>query len=92
MTKKDLINSVVKTTGLTRIECEAVIDSFMLAVIEALKEDHRCELRGFGIFRVVSKESYKGRNPKTGESIIIPTKRNPIFKFSKEMKKSFREG
>jgi|GEM_PF-5685865 len=91
-TKKDLILKVVKLTGLTQLECEAAIDAFMLSIIDSLKAGHRIELRNWGIYQVVVKNSYTGRNPKTGKSIVVPTKLNPIFKFSNEMKRLFREG
>ena len=49
--------------------------------IEALHQDDKVELRGFGSFRIRQRRARQGRNPKTGEKVRVPAKRIPYFKF-----------
>jgi integration host factor subunit beta len=44
------------------------------------------ELRGFGSFKVKSRNPRKARNPRTGESVDVPAKLVPYFKASNELK------
>src|SRR5204863_5185 len=44
------------------------------------------KLRGFGSFRLRSRKSRTGRNPKTGEKVEVPSKKIPYFKPGKELK------
>jgi len=53
---------------------------------EALKQDDRVEIRGFGSFVNRNYQSYQGRNPKTGELVQVRPKRVPFFKVGKELK------
>ena len=56
------------------------------AVIKALAEGDKVELRGFGSFKVKSRKSRKARNPRTGSSVEVPAKLVPYFKASNELK------
>ena len=47
----------------------------------------RVEIRGFGSFKIKYYKGYKGRNPKTGETIEVKPKKLPFFKVGKELKK-----
>ena len=50
-----------------------------------LKNNERVELRGWGIFYQKIQKSRNSRNPKTGEIIFTPEKKNINFKMSKEL-------
>jgi integration host factor subunit beta len=54
---------------------------------EALARGDRVEIRGLCSFYVKEYKSYKGRNPKTGESVQVASKKLPFFKCGKELKK-----
>ena len=58
---------------------------------DALKDGNRVELRGFGTFEVRSYDAYKGRNPKTGESVEVAPKRSPFFKAGKELREGLNQ-
>ena len=47
--------------------------------------NNRIEIRGFGSFFPKTYNSYNGRNPKTGETILVPKKILPIFRPSKDL-------
>jgi len=86
MTKADLVKEVSKSTGVTKKDAAIVLDSLLIAISDALVEGERIEIRGFGTFNVKTREVREGRNPKTGETVQIPQRRVPCFKFSRELK------
>jgi DNA-binding protein HU-beta len=85
MTKTQLIDVVSVKTDRKKAEVEVVLESVLGAIAEALHENQRVDLRGFGSFVVKEKKERQGRNPRTGETITIAAKRNANFKASKEL-------
>jgi nucleoid DNA-binding protein len=53
---------------------------------QALRRNERVEIRGLGSFETRSYGAYKGRNPRTGDSVAVKPKRLPYFKVGKELK------
>src|SRR5690625_2388929 len=88
MTKADIVDVIASSTGLTKVETEAVVNGFMETVIDAMKKGEHIELRGFGSFKVVKRAPRVARNPKTNEEITVPEKYVPVFKVSKDFKES----
>jgi len=86
MNKSDLNNAFKTQAGITRNEAERVVDIFFESIKNALIEDERVEIRGFGSFKVNRYKPYTGRNPKTGALITIPSKKLPFFKTGKALK------
>jgi nucleoid DNA-binding protein len=85
MTKQQLIEAVSAKTGRGKSEVEAVVDSVLWSITEALSSNERVDLRGFGSFLVKEKKERQGRNPRTGETITIPAKRDASFKPGEEL-------
>ncbi|MGA3236671.1 MAG: HU family DNA-binding protein [Bryobacteraceae bacterium] len=85
MTKSQLIDVVSVKTGRDKAEVEVVLESVLGAIAEALHENQRVDLRGFGSFVVKEKKERQGRNPRTGETITIAAKRSASFKAGKEL-------
>jgi integration host factor subunit beta len=86
MTKADLIEEVARVVEFTRKESEVIVEAIFDSVVNALREDDKIEIRGFGSFRTRQRQSRIGRNPKTGARVDVPAKRVPFFKPSKELK------
>ena len=86
MNKLDLIKSVKEKCRLSRNEATTVVDLFFESMSEALANGERVEIRGLCSFYVKDYKPYKGRNPKTGESVQVISKRLPFFKCGKELK------
>lgn len=80
MNKADLINEVALSTGLTKAKTGEVIDSITKAMSETLTKGDKVTLVGFGTFSISTRKSRKGRNPKTGQVIDIPSKNVVRFK------------
>jgi nucleoid DNA-binding protein len=85
MTKQQLIEKVATKTELRKTQVEAVVDSVLEQIAEALRSNQRVELRGFGSFMVKNRKERQGRNLRTGETIIIPAKRDAAFKPGKDL-------
>lgn len=86
MTKAELVEEVAGMTQLTKKHAEIIVNTVFGSIVESLREGAKIELRGFGSFRVRSRGSRLGRNPKTGDKVKVPAKRIPYFKPGKELK------
>jgi integration host factor subunit beta len=86
MTKAELVDEIAHKASLTRKHSEVIVDAVFSSIIEALQKGDKIELRGFGSFRVRHRASRTGRNPKTGEGVLVPAKKVPYFKPGKELR------
>ena len=86
MVKSELIESLAERADITQAKAEEVVDLFFNSITETLAQGDRVEIRGFGAFTVRDYKSYNGRNPKTGEQIVVPPKRLPFWKTGQELK------
>ena len=86
MTKADIIDRVATGTGLTKIETEAVINGFISVIKEALMQEERIEIRGFGSFRVQERAPRTARNPRTNEEVLVESCFVPVFKPSQHFR------
>jgi len=87
MTRIDLVTTIQEAIeGLNRRQCEVVVNSIFDSIRDALASGEKVELRGFGSFKVRSRRSRDGRNPKTGEAVHVPSKTVPYFKPGKELR------
>jgi integration host factor subunit beta len=89
MTKSVLIEKVAeKVEGLTRNQTEIVVETVFESIKKALLQDEKIEIRGFGNFRLKTRNPRKARNPKTGETVEVPGKKVLYFKVGKALKES----
>ena len=86
MNKADLIDAVATKTGLGKSQASSAVESFLDVISEALTRGESVSLVGFGIFSVSERAGRVGRNPRTGESIVIAPSRAPKFKAGKGLK------
>ena len=85
MTKAELIEAMAAKSGLTKADSSRALEAFMSAVAETLQKGEKITLTGFGSFGVSRREAREGRNPKTGEEIVIPAKKTVKFKAGKTL-------
>jgi integration host factor beta subunit len=89
MTKSVLIEKVAeKVEGLTRTQTEIVVETVFESIKKALMHGEKIEIRGFGNFRLKTRNPRKARNPKTGETVEVPGKKVLYFKVGKALKES----
>lgn len=86
MTKADLIATVAEKTGLTKREATAAVDSVFDTIRESLMSGEKVQLIPFGSFEVRHREKREGRNPKTGEKLVIPARRVAAFSAGKGLR------
>ncbi len=86
MTKAALVEEVARVADLTKKHSEVIVETVFRSITDALRRGEKIELRGFGSFRLRRREPRKGRNPKTGDRVDVPSKRVPYFKPGKELK------
>lgn len=93
MTRSMLIEKVSeKVEGLTLKQTEIVVETVFDSVKEALSRNEKIEIRGFGNFRLKERQPRKARNPKTGESVDVPSKMAVRFKAGKALRESLNGG
>lgn len=83
MIKKDLVTRMAEKQNISNLEAEKIVEDLLSILKTSLKEGEEIELRGFGCFRIREQGSRSGRNPKTGEAAIIPSRFVVKFKKSK---------
>jgi integration host factor subunit beta len=92
ISRLELAHEVAKAVGhymeITNRDAEAIVAEIINAMIDSLKEGNEIEIRGFGAFRVRSRNARNGRNPKTGEAVAVPSKNVVFFKMGRELKES----
>ena len=90
MTKKDIVLKISEETALKQIDVKRVVQRTLDHIVDALSKGHVVELRNFGVFKVKSRKSRIGRNPKTGATVPIPERKVVSFKVGMVMKKKVK--
>ena|SRR6218665_1662839 len=89
MTRSDLVAKLAERFGqLTQRDAEFAVKTILDAMSEALAKGHRIELRGFGSFSINRRPPRMGRNPRSGEQVLIPEKLVPHFKPGKALREA----
>lgn len=92
MTKSELIDRLAQQqTHLSHKDVELAVKLLLERISQALTEEERIEIRGFGSFSLHRRPARVGRNPKTGEPVNIPAKYVPHFKPGKELRERVNE-
>lgn len=91
MNKSELVDALAEKGKMTRKKAEDVVDLIFNSMVDAMKSGDRIEIRGFGSFVVKDYGSYRGRNPRTGQSIEVRPKKLPFFKVGKELRERVDE-
>lgn len=86
MNKLELISALKSEANISKTEAARVIQLFFDKMTDAMAKGQRVEIRGLCSFFVKEYKAYTGRNPKTGEKVIIKPKKLPFFKSGKELR------
>lgn len=92
MTKADLVEnvtaSIARTAGpmISKKDCARVVDAFLDAIKDALRDQENIEVRGFGTFKIRKRKTRMARNPRTGDPVEVAARPVPVFKPSKELR------
>jgi integration host factor subunit beta len=87
MTKSELIARLAERyPQLIAKDADFAVNTILEAMAESLATGQRIEIRGFGSFALSTRPPRIGRNPKSGEKVLVPEKRVPHFKAGKELR------
>lgn len=91
MTKADLVERIYTSTSISRKDSSDILESAFSIMKSTLESGEKVKIAGFGNFEVRAKNDRKGRNPQTGESIIIEARRVLTFKPSVVLKQEINK-
>ena len=86
MNKMDVVKFLSKDINIPIRKTDEIVDKVFETMSDALLSGDRIEIRGFGSFEVREYDGYTGRNPKTGDEIVVLPKKLPFFKTGKDFK------
>ena len=97
MNKTQLVEKVANKTGLTLKDSKIVVDAIFSTVpkegiiASELNAGRKVQITGFGTFQIRKRKKREGRNPQTGEPILIPASRFPSFTAGRALKDRIRK-
>ena len=83
MTKADIVNEIAKSTGVEKVQVQAIVEAFMDSVKGAMIKGENVYLRGFGSFIIKKRAEKVARNISKNTTITIPEHKIPAFKPAK---------
>ena len=86
MNKNELVDAVAAAADMTKADATKAVEAVFESITRSLKKGGEVRLVGFGTFHVTSRAASIGRNPRTGEEIMIPPSKLPKFKAGKGLK------
>ena len=93
MTKADIVQAVyTKLGGFSKKEAADLVDQVFDSMKETLGRGEKIKISGFGNFVLRDKRQRQGRNPQTGEPIVITARRVLNFKASQLLKQALNDG
>ena len=86
MTKAELVSKVSKRTGASQAMTANIVDSIWAEIKELLKRGGSISFTGFGSFDVSKRAKRRGRNPQTGEEMLVPASKVARFRAGKALR------
>lgn len=86
MNKTELIAVVAAEADITIKEASHILETYIEVITETLSREEKVVITGFGTFEVRTRVERTGKNPRTGETIIIPEQKTPAFRAGKLLK------
>ena len=83
MTKADIVSEIAKSTGVEKVQVQAIVEAFMDSIKTSLTNRNNVYLRGFGSFIVKKRAKKVARNISKNTTITIPEHNIPAFKPAK---------
>jgi DNA-binding protein HU-beta len=86
MNKGELVDAVAERASVTKKQADAVLTAALETIMEAVSNDDKVTLVGFGSFESRERKAREGRNPSTGAPMTIPATTVPVFSAGKAFK------
>ena len=91
MNKRDIVEALHEKVGFSKRETTFLVDAALEKITSALVGNETVTISSFGTFRVKERKAQKGRNLKTGESVVVPSRKTVTFKASPALKEVINE-
>ena len=92
LTKADIADVMSNEVGYTKRQSLRIVDSLFEYIKKSLEDGDDVLISGFGKFSVKDKRERKGRNPQTGEPILLSSRRVVTFKCSGKLRNMINDG
>jgi integration host factor subunit alpha len=92
LTRAELSESIHQKIGLSRTECQSLVESILDRISDSLVTGDTVKVAGFGTFQVRAKAARTGRNPKTGVEVPIAPRKVLTFRASQKMRDRINKG
>ena len=86
MNKGELVDRIAQRATVTKKQADAVLSAAIETIMDAVSEGDKVTLVGFGSFERRHRKEREGRNPKTGDKMVIPETEVPAFSAGKLFK------
>lgn len=90
--KEDVISSVYLKTGMTKADSKLAVETLFEIMKETLERGEEVKISGFGKFQVKEKKARRGRNPRTGEDMMLRARRILVFRTSPVLRQKINSG
>ena len=87
LTKAHIVEAVVEQTGFTKKKSSETVETLLEIIKSTLESGDEVLYSGFGTFSVKEKKERKGRNPETGDVMMLKPRRIVTFKWSGKLRK-----
>jgi DNA-binding protein HU-beta len=86
MNKQAIIDQIHEAIGGTKAQAEKAVDVMLDSIVSTLKKGGEVSVAGLGIFSTKTRAARTARNPRTGESVQVPSMKVPKFRAAKALK------
>ena len=86
MNKTELIAAVAEKAEIKKTDAEKAIKALTDVIAEELVKGEKVQIVGFGTFEISERAAREGRNPQSGETMMIEASKSPKFKAGKALK------
>lgn len=92
LTKIDIVGKVAERCGFSKLEANDLVETVFESIKGALEQGENVKISGFGNFVLRDKKARMGRNPQTGDSMEISSRRVMTFKVSQVLREAINTG
>jgi len=86
ITREEIYQSLAEKIGISHNQAKKVLGKILEIMIKALVRDGHLKISSFGTFMILNKDKRIGRNPKTGQEVIVTPRKSVSFKASEKLK------
>ena len=90
MIRSDIVSAMAASTGWTKAASDRALRALLASIRTSLKRGQSVTLVGFGTFCVSRRKPRRGKNPRTGQPMVVAAGRTTRFKPSRELKRAIR--